>query len=170
MKKPYFLFTAVILFLGLNLYAQEGGFPIDGSLIDTSLNGNWIDRESGIVLSMDNGIFTFIMDDEVTIMGTYTTAGGVIQKSVTHYFGGFFNLMVNGPMLDEVWYSLEEFTISLGGLLSAFGMNAKEIEELLDEFIELNVFPAMQYSLTENSIIFTYEYEGTETGDVYYRL
>ena len=170
MKKKKILFAVLVLFLAsLNLYAQTN--LTDGfDRIDISLNGNWMEQESGDVMTLDNGIFDIILNDLASIRGAYTTDNGEISLTITHYFGGFFNIVVEAILLENRWYSIDDFTQSLGSLLKTFGVSEAEINMLINEFMEINHLPVMNYSINEDILIFSYYYDDVEMVDVFFRM
>ena len=126
-------------------------------VVDTALNGTWVDSDGSKVV-LNNGTFTMIFGDTdfEMLKGTYSTSGNNFTLTVTHINGAIYGEQA-GFSSSKKWYTREEFKSIYLTYLGTLESNEDKTQEELEAEVEESVagtfgVNTMTYTLNGNTL------------------
>ena len=144
---------------------------------NSSLNGRWTAVEDGfeVIYDFRNGNYEILLSEESFGMiplfrGTYTASRNEIVFNTNSIFGGFFNIIfeeigISTSVVEEKWYSIDEFYKTISFIFEGMGFSESDIEELKSELIGA-VSTTERYSLNGNILSMTSPFSTNENENI----
>ena len=134
---------------------------------DSRLNGTWV--ESDTELRLQNGNFEVLFDSIPSMRGTYTTNNGELIFQLSHISGSAMNAEMGMSILEDKWYTLNEFIIAFRAFSIEQGIPVGQVNDFVNEMAnELFTFiPPSRYSVDTNSLILMYTERGRTITEIW---
>jgi hypothetical protein len=114
--------VALLAVFAFSMASCDSGFGGEGGT-DSRLNGTWVLLSSqAYLLIFNNGNCEAIEEGVRKVKATYTTTGGSLTLTPTHFYGGFLNLYEGIRFTPDKWYSRDE--------LRAHGISEYELVDM----------------------------------------